>query len=105
MVRGRLRCSGELARSRQEKAQNVFFDGSTREHYSLNMHLLAGARTKFHLYEIYSCLAFCSVWHLGGFGNMENTPMGCGSGSLIILRTCKSHSESTQHNQNRFFMF
>ena len=41
---------------------------------------------------------FCIRWHLGGFGSMQSTPMGCGSHLPTILRTFKNQPKSRSEN-------
>ena len=44
--------------------------------------------------KIRDFLIFGLIWHLEGFGSMENTPTGCGSVLPTILRILKNDPES-----------
>ena len=48
--------------------------------------------------KIRDFLIFCLIWHLEGFGSMENTPTGCGSDLPTILRILKNDRKSRSVN-------
>jgi hypothetical protein len=48
--------------------------------------------------KIQDFLIFGLIWHLEGFGSMENTPTGCGSDLPTILRILKNDSKSRSVN-------
>ena len=48
--------------------------------------------------KIRDFLIFGLIWHLEGFGSMENTPTGCGSDLPTILRISKNDRKSRSAN-------
>jgi hypothetical protein len=48
--------------------------------------------------KIRDFLIFGLIWHLEGFGSMENTAIGCGSDLPTILRILKNDRKSRSVN-------